>query len=185
MSSTKHQNLDKLLFIDPEVLLANIQNLMLLPQKAIQSNESLRNKYMRMITNGVISHDDLQTMLQTTGSPAMVSDIEHLLEIYGFIFCNGINIDGSAQYTIPYFISDPSSQKKPSSFAAEFILYMQFFSHIPGMLYHQLVFGLVSESENRNVAMQHSAHSTLTHMGYNISIEYHKLKDRILIGLHR
>ncbi|XP_060074146.1 uncharacterized protein LOC132553878 [Ylistrum balloti] len=182
-------HLDKFLFIDPKVLLDCVQNVNVFLQqlKGVQSLEGARQKGVRGLSTGLITGEDLTDIISQQCHSHSVEKITHLLEIFGLIFRQksfGAE-SGGVNYLVPYVITDQSTLAPPTTEPTELCLYVDFRMHTSSLVFYQLAFAINNSSDIHNLAMIGPSSCCLSHLGYDITLHHHKLRDRIQINLAR
>ncbi|OWF45250.1 uncharacterized protein LOC110457259 [Mizuhopecten yessoensis] len=182
-------HLDKFLFIDPKVLLDCVQNVNVFLQQlmGVQSLEGARQKGVRGLSTGVITEEDLTDIISQQCHNNSVEKIIHLLEIFGLIFrqkSSGTD-SGGMNYLVPYVITDQSTLAPPTAEPTELCLYVDFRMHTSSLVFYQLAFAINNSSDCHNLAMIGPASCCLSHLGYDLTLHHHKLRDRIQINLAR
>lgn len=184
--------LDKILFIRPDVLLDRIHQLQTISPRIIQSNEGIKQIWLKLIATGFISQSEWSEFCPQTDSCSMSNiklqispeKIQLLLQAFGMTFRQEA-IDGS-HYFIPCFIPEPGYSESTDTMSES--LYFQLRGnppHISSMLYFHLVFRLNNASDSRSLAVTNSSSCVIHHAGHEIMLIHEKLRDRIQIQLHR
>lgn len=177
------------MFIEPEILLASIQNLILVPPELIKNCESTKQKYFRLIDTGIISQEDLVSLC--SNSINGIEKMIELLEIYGLIFRQEIDQDGKIHvgYFVPYFIQEQTITDSPKPDCSDLCLYIQFTTHmskhISSMQFYHLSNCINNASHSRDIVVSGSASCVVHHHGFKITMFHQKLYDRIQIILTR
>ncbi|XP_033745230.1 uncharacterized protein LOC117330827 [Pecten maximus] len=183
------QHLDKFLFIDPKVLLDCVQNVNVFLQqlKGVQSLEGARQKGVRGLSTGVITEEDLIDIISQQCHNNSVEKIIHLLEIFGLIFRqkSPCTDSGGMNYLVPYLITDQSTLAPPTTEPTELCLYVDFRTHTSSLVFYQLAFAINNSSDSHSLTMIGPASCCLSHLGYDLTLHHHKLRDRIQINLAR
>lgn len=184
--------LDKILFIRPDVLLDRIHQLQTISPRIIQSNEGIKQIWLKLIATGFISQSEWSEFCPQTDSFSISNmklqispeKIQLLLQAFGMTYRQEA-IDGS-HYFIPCFIPEPVYSESTDNMSES--LYFQLKGnppHISSMLYFHLVFRLNNASDSRSLAVTNSSSCVIHHAGHEIMLIHEKLRDRIQIQLHR
>ncbi|XP_061187342.1 uncharacterized protein LOC133195501 [Saccostrea echinata] len=185
--------LDKLLFIRPDILLDRIHQLQTISPRIIQSNEAIKQIWLKLIASGFFLQSDWSEICPQTDLYSMSSmklqlspdKVLLLLQAFGLIFRQEA-IDGS-HYFIPCFIPEPVYSEKTFEYTTG-SLYFQLRGnppHISSMIYFHLVFRLNNASDARSLVVTNSITCVIHHAGYEITLIHEKLRDRIQIQLNR
>jgi hypothetical protein len=184
--------LDKLLFVRPDVLLDRIHQLQTVSPRIIQSNDGIKQIWLKLIATGFISQSDWSEICPQTDPYSITNMKLHLipekvlllLQAFGLAYRQEA-IDGS-HYFIPCFIPEPAYSETSENVTG--CLYFQLRGnppHISSMIYFHLVFRLNNASDTRSLAVTNSSSCVIHHTGYEITLIHEKLRDRIQIQLIR
>lgn len=178
-----NQQMEKLLFIDPEIILQHVQGLVCIPQRHSSSSDITKH-WIKLVATGNISKEDLLSIISSQSINA--EKILNLMLAFGMIFKHFIDQDGIEQYLFPYFLSEQGHINYQRTDRDNACLYLQCVdqTHLSSMQFYQLAFSIRNQSDGNKISLTSANSCTLHHQGHEITLVHHKFQDRmqIIIG---
>lgn len=179
MNLPNNHQMEKLLFIDPEIILQHIQALLCIPQKYSMNSDITKHWWIKLVATGNISHDDIITIINSVNAEKIL----RLLLAFGMIFKHYVDQEGMEQYFFPYFLSEQGTCHSPIQEPGSACLYLQFVdqTHMSSMQFYQLAFSINCQTDSHRISLTSASSCTIHHQGHEISLVHHKFEDRMQI----
>lgn len=179
MNLPNNQEMEKLIFIDPEILLQHIQALICIPQKYSMNSDFTKHCWIKLVATGNISHDDIITIINSANAEKILK----LMLAFGMIFKHYTDQDGLEQFFFPYFLSEQGTCHSPIQDPSSACLYLQFVdqTHMSSMQFYQLAFSISSQTDSQRISLNSASVCTIYHQGHEIILVHHKFEDRMQI----
>lgn len=180
-----NQQMEKLIFIDPEIIVHHVQSLICIPQRYASSTDVVKQIWFKLVATGNISREDILTVIESHSLGA--EKILSLLLGFGLIFKHYVDQDGVEQYFFPYFLSDQGTLESQKVESSDPCLYLQFVdqTHMSSMQFYQLAFSLCNHSDDKKISLSSAGTCTIHHLGHEISLVHHKFDDRMQIAVSK
>lgn len=179
-----NQQMEKLLFIDPEIILQHVQGLVCIPQRHSSSSDITKH-WIKLVATGNISKEDLLSIISSQSINA--EKILNLMLAFGMIFKHFIDQDGIEQYLFPYFLSEQGHINHQRTDQSNACLYLQCVdqTHLSSMQFYQLAFSISNQSDGNRISLTSAYSCTLHHQGHEITLVHHKFQDRMQIIIQK